>query len=101
VAQAAYRIDAASGEIVAVEVSKKEIDDGAVVDALLDQIADPIGSLTADGDYDQDRVYQAVTEHHPDAAVIVPPRATAVLSASAETAPTQRDRHLQTILAQP
>jgi hypothetical protein len=43
-------IDAASGEIVAVEVSKKEIDDGAVVDALLDQIADPIGSLTADGD---------------------------------------------------
>jgi hypothetical protein len=39
-------IDAASGEIVAVEVSKKEIDDGAVVDALLDQIADPIGSLT-------------------------------------------------------
>ena len=97
-AQAAYGIDAASGEIVAVEVSKKEIDDGAVVDALLDQIADPIGSLTADGDYDQDRVYQAVTEHHPDAAVIVPPRAGAVASASAETAPTQRDRHLRMII---
>jgi hypothetical protein len=47
-------IDAASGEIVAVEVTKKEIDDGAVVDALLDQIADSVGSLTADGDYDQD-----------------------------------------------
>ena len=31
------------------------------------------------------------------AAVIVPPRATAVLSASAETTPTQRDRHLQMI----
>jgi Transposase DDE domain len=88
-------IDAASGEIVAVEVTKKEIDDGAVVDALLDQIADPIASFTADGDYDQDRVYPAVTEHHPDAAVIVPSRAGAVLTASAETAPTQRDHHLR------
>jgi hypothetical protein len=87
-----------SGEIVAVEVTKKEIDDGAVVDTLLDQIADPIASFTADGDYDQDRVYQAITEHHPDAAVIVPPRATAVLSASAETAPTQRDQRLRMIV---
>ena len=76
-------------------MTKKEIDDGAVVDALLDQIADPIASFTADGDYDQDRVSQAVAEHHPDAAVIVPPRAGAVVSASAESAPTQRDRHLQ------
>jgi hypothetical protein len=49
------------------------------------QIADPIASFTADGDYDQDRVSQAVAERHPDAAVIVPPRAGAVESASAET----------------
>src|ERR1700722_11836518 len=69
--------------------------DGAVVDALLDQIADPIASFTADGDYDQDRVSQAVAKRHPNAAVIVPPRAGAVESASAETAPTQRDRHLR------
>jgi IS5 family transposase len=87
-------VDADSGEIIAVEVTKKDIDDGAVVDALLDQIADPITSFTADGDYDQDRVSQAVAERHRDAAVIVPPRAGAVMSASAETAPTQRDRHL-------
>ena len=40
---------------------------------------------------------QAVAERHPDAAVIVPPRAGAVLSASAETAPTQRDGHLRMI----
>jgi Transposase DDE domain len=88
-------VDADSGEIVAVEVTKKEVDDGALVDALLDQIADPIASFTADGDYDQDRVSQAVAERHPDAAVIVPPRAGAVVSASAESAPTQRDRHLR------
>ena len=37
-------VDADGGEIVAVEVTKKEIDDGAVADALLDQIADPIAS---------------------------------------------------------
>ena len=96
-------VDADSGEIVAVEVTKKvavevtkkEVDDGDLVDALLDQIADPIASFTADGDYDQDRVSQAVAERHPAAAVIVPPRAGAVVSASAETAPTQRDRHLR------
>src|ERR1700734_554603 len=90
-------VDAASGEIVAVEVTKKEVDDGALVDALLNQIADPIASFTADGDYDQDRVSQAIAERYPDAAVIVPPRAGAVVSASAETAPTQRDRHLRMI----
>jgi hypothetical protein len=44
-----------------------------------------------------DAVYVAVAERHPDAAVIVPPRTTAVPSGAAETAPTQRDRHLQCI----
>jgi hypothetical protein len=90
-------VDAASGEIVAVAVTRKEIDDAAMADALLDQIADPIASFTADGGYDQDQVTEAVADRHPDAAVIVPPRAGAVASASAETAPTQRDRHLQMI----
>ena len=90
-------VDAASGEIVAVAVTRKDIDDAAMADALLDQIADPIASFTADGGYDQDRVSQAVAERHPDAAVIVPPRAGAVASASVETAPTQRDRHLRMI----
>ena len=35
--------------------------------------------------------------HTPDAAVIIPPRSTAVPSDTAETAPTQRDRHIQMI----
>jgi hypothetical protein len=42
-------------------------------------------------------VYESVAEHAPNAAVIVPPRSTAVPSASAETAPTQRDQHIQEI----
>ena len=39
----------------------------------------------------------SVTERHPDAALIVPPRTTAVPGDMAETAPTQRDRHPQHI----
>ncbi len=35
-----------------------------------------------------------MTEHSAEAAVVVPPRSTAVLSASAETDPTQRGRHM-------
>jgi hypothetical protein len=42
-------------------------------------------------------VSDAVGERDPDAAIIVPPRVGAVASASAETAPTQRDHHLQMI----
>lgn len=90
-------IDAESGEIVAIELTRKEIDDAARTGALLDQITEPIASFTADGAYDQDRVYEAIAERHPDAKVIVPPRSTAVPGASAATAPTQRDRHIQEI----
>jgi hypothetical protein len=44
-------VDAVSGEIVAIAVTRKDIDDAAMADALLDQIADPIASFTADGGY--------------------------------------------------
>jgi len=56
-----------------------------------------LASITADGAYDQDGVYADVAERPPDAAVIVPPRCTAVLSDQAAIEPTQRDRHLQCI----
>jgi hypothetical protein len=90
-------IDGDSGEIVAIELTRREIDDGSRAGALLDQLTDPLASFTGDGAYDQDKVYATVAARHPEAAVIVPPRATAVPSASAEMAPTQRDLHLQTI----
>ncbi len=54
-------------------------------------------SFTADGAYDQDSVSAAVATRRPAATIIVPPRATAVPSGTAETAPTQRDRHLQVV----
>jgi hypothetical protein len=71
-------VDGESGEIVAIELTSKEIDDAAQSGALLDQITDSIASFTADGAYDQDKVYENVAERHPDAAIIVPPLSTAV-----------------------
>ncbi len=90
-------IDADTGQIVASALTPKDVDDGSQADPLLDQVAGPVTSFTANGAYDQDRVYAGVAERHPTAAVVVPPRATAVPSDTAETAPTQRDRHLQHI----
>ncbi len=90
-------MDAETGQIVAATLTKKEVDDGAQVGPLLDQVAASVASFTADGAYDQDGVPAAVAERRPAAAIIVPPRSIAVPSETAETAPTQRDRHLQFI----
>ena len=92
-------LDADTGQIAAVSLTAKEVDDGAEVGALLDQVDGAVASVTGDGGYDQDSVSTAVAERHPEAAIIVPPRATAVPSETAETAPTQRDRHLRCIAA--
>ncbi len=90
-------LDADTGQIVAVTLTTKDVDDGAEVGPLLDQVAATVASFTADGAYDQEGVAAAVAKHHPEAAIIVPPRSTAVPSETAETTPTQRDRHLQSI----
>src|SRR5205085_8389640 len=89
--------DADTGQIVAATLTTHDVDDGSQVGPLLDQVDGPIASFTGDGAYDQDGVYASVSERHPEAAIIVPPRSTAVPSQAAETAPTQRDRHLELI----
>ena len=90
-------MDADTGQIVASRLTDHDGEDGSQTGPLLDQVAGPVASFTGDGAYDQDRVYASVGERHPAAAVIVPPRATAVPSKLAESEPTQRDRHLQLI----
>jgi len=90
-------VDAETGRIVAATLTSKDVDDASQAGPLLDQVAGPVASFTGDGAYDRDRVYAGVTERHPNAAVVVPPRANAVPSDTAETAPTQRDGHLQRI----
>ena len=64
---------------------------------LLDQIEGQIASVTADGAYDGDPVYQAVASrqpHQPPVAVI-PPRSSALLGPATEGPPSQRDRHVR------
>src|SRR5437763_2441508 len=90
-------VDADTGRIEAVELTGSEVDDGSRVGPLLDQVEGAVASLTGDGAYDREDVYGTVAECHPEAAVVVPPRRDAVPSAAAETAPTQRDRHLRSI----
>jgi hypothetical protein len=90
-------VDASTGEIVAATLTTKDVDDASEIGRLLAQVEGPLASFTADGAYDQDSVYDAVTARDPEAAVIVPPRSTAALSETAETEPMQRDRHLQCI----
>ena len=88
-------VDADTGEIVAAELTTNDVDDGSPDRPVARSGRGTVASFTGDGAYDQDDVYRAVTERDPDAAVIVPPRSTAVPSVTAETDPTQRDRHLQ------
>ena len=92
-------MDADTGEIVAVALTRSDVDDGAPVGPLLDQVEGAVASFTGDGAYDREDVYGAVAARHPEASVIVPPRSNAVPSEGAETRPTQRDRHLEQIAA--
>jgi len=92
-----FGVDADTGEIVAAALTPNNVDDGSQVGPLLDQVRCPVASFTGDGAYDRDDVYAEVAARHPDAAVIAPPRSSAVLSEAADTAPTQRDEHLRFI----
>jgi hypothetical protein len=92
-------VDPEGGEILASELTTTEEGDAALVGPLLDQIARPIASVTADGAYDGEPIYRAVAARQPDppAAVVIPPRAGAVEGPTADTAPSQRDRHIRMI----
>ena len=89
--------DADTGRIVASVLTDKDADDGSQVGPLLERIEGAVASFTGDGAHYRDDVYAEVAARHPAAAVVVPPRANAVPSETAETAPTQCDRHLRCI----
>ena len=76
------------------ELTPDDVADITEVSDLLDQIDVDVALMTADGAYDGQVVYEVVAERHPEAAVIVPPRITAVPD---ETTATQRDEHLAMI----
>jgi len=64
---------------------RNDIDDGSEVGPLLDQVAASVASFTGNCGHGQESV--SIAEHHPEAAVIVPPRSAAVPSETAGTEP--------------
>jgi len=91
-------LDADSGDIVAHVMTDQDAGDASQVAPLLDQIDTPIGQFTADGAYDGEPTYSAVTDHSPEAAVIIPPRANAVDRNDTDPS-SQRARHIAAISA--
>jgi hypothetical protein len=96
---AGQRVEALLGERIprATHQRPNDVDDGSQVGPLLDRIGGPVASFTADGAFDRGDACAEVAARHPGAAAIVPPRSGAVPSATAETAPTRRDRHIEAI----
>ena len=71
-------MNAATGRIVVASLTAKDGNDGAEIGPLLNQVTTLAASFAADGAHDQDSVSVAIAERHPEPAVIVPPRSTAV-----------------------
>jgi transposase len=92
-------VDASTGEIVANALADNGADDVGEVPGLLEQVEGEIASFIADGAYDGDPVYQVVAhqQHDPPADVVIPPRASAVLSTDTIDRQNQRDQHIRLI----
>lgn len=74
-------------------------DDAGQLPALLEAIKGEITSVTADGAYDGEPVYQAIAGHQPGPPpdVVIPPRTSAVPSTEDVAAQSQRDRPIRLI----
>jgi transposase len=88
-------VDPDSSDILVAELTPTDEGDVPLVGPLLDQIDGLVSAVLADGAYDGNPTYQTVLDRHPDATVVILPRSNAVLSDTAETEPTQLDRHIQ------
>jgi hypothetical protein len=90
-------IDVDSDEIVAFDLTDKEVDDAPHVGPLLEHLKAAPASFLADGAYDRSHVLDAVLAKNPTVRFIVPPCKGAMLGSTARTAPTQRDLHIRSI----
>ena len=54
-------------------VTPDDVGDVSALPDLMDQIEAPVGSVTADGAYDGDAIYDEVLQRHRAARVIIPP----------------------------
>jgi len=90
-------VDASTGEIAAHVLTDGNGDDAAQAPALLGQCKGTLASVTTDGAYDRDPVYQAAAARQsvspPE--VVIPPRADAVPSTPDPDGQSMRDRHIR------
>jgi hypothetical protein len=87
-------IDADNGEIVAFDLTDKDVDDASHVAPLLDQLTEAPTSFMGDGAYDRSFVLEGVLARNPNAKFVVPPCKGAVTGPTAATSPTPRDQHV-------
>jgi transposase len=85
-----------TGKALALTLTDQHADDPSQVRGLLDQIHSPVAGIWADGAYDRSPVYQSIFYHSPDATIIIPPRADAILHEDSALLE-QRNQHLLSI----
>ncbi|MCJ7489179.1 MAG: IS5 family transposase [Thermoplasmata archaeon] len=92
-------VDADTGEIVASDLTSRRTRDGSRVCALLEQIDNPVASISADGAYDGAAVYEAVQEKGEGRAVrvLIPPGRDAQLTPRPSAALEERNRNIRSI----
>ena len=94
-------IDAHTGEIVTGVLTEAGVDDAAMAEEILTQAQTEsrVDMVIADGAYDKDKVYEAVSEHCPQATVRIPPRKDAHIwqHGNSHAPPHPRDINLRAI----
>ncbi len=69
--------DEATGDVVACEVTERNVHEKDVLPDLLDQVEDPLVQVTGDGAFDFTSCYDAITAR--EARAVIPPRSNAVV----------------------
>lgn len=95
-------VDADSGEIQAAVLTPAGVQDAQAVEPLLQDVAQPLASVSADGAYDRANVYQAIQTHSPGARINIPPRRDAKIQqhGNSQAPPLPRDENLRAIRRQ-
>ena len=90
-------VNSKSGHVVASELTSKAARDCARVPALLKQIESPLASVSADGAYDTESAYRAVSAHGAGrpAKIVIPPQRDALLSS--DPVFEKRNRHIRSV----
>ena len=90
-------VNSKSGHVVASELTSKAARDGARVPALLEQIESPLASVSADGAYDAESVYRAISAHGAGspAKIVIPPKRDAL--PSSDPVLKERNRHIRSV----